>query len=75
MIWLCEFRNDINGWDLKKLYRDLKSWKKMIEKKNEIVCKIKNWMVLNNMEWNCLDGLPKHEIKVFLFSASNALVR
>ena len=32
IIWLCEFRGDINGWDLKILYRDLKSWKKRLKK-------------------------------------------
>ena len=37
IVWLCEFRNDINGWDLKMLYRDLKSWKKEL-KKNKIEC-------------------------------------
>ena len=28
MVWLCEFRGGTNGWDLKILYKDLKSWKK-----------------------------------------------
>ena len=39
MVWLCKFRGGMNGWDLKILYRDLKSWKKMIW--NEIVWKIR----------------------------------
>ena len=38
MVWLCEFRDSMNGWDLKILYRNLKSWKKMVKK--------------NGMEWN-----------------------
>ena len=45
MVWLCEFRGGINGWDLKILYRDLKSWKKWLKKK---------W---NGMEW--FGGLEK----------------
>ena len=32
MVWLCKFRYGINGWDLKILYRDLESWKKIVEK-------------------------------------------
>ena len=39
MVWLCEFRGGINGWDLKILYRDLE-WKK--------------WLKKNEMEWNDL---------------------
>ena len=35
MVWLCEFWSGINGWDLKILYKDLKS-KKKIEKKNRM---------------------------------------
>ena len=47
----------MNGWDLKILYRDLESWKKIVEKKwNGMewfgglgkLTKIKNW---NEMEW------------------------
>ena len=33
MVWLCEFRGDINDWDLKILYMDLKSWKNGWKKK------------------------------------------
>ena len=40
MVWLCEFRGGINGWDLKILYRDLESWKKRLKK--------------NRIEWNSL---------------------
>ena len=29
MVWLCWFWSSMNGWDLKILYRDLESWKKM----------------------------------------------
>ena len=46
MVWLCEFRGGINGWDLKILYRDLESWKKWL-KKNGMVCKIRK---LNGLE-------------------------
>ena len=35
MVWLCEFRGGINGWDLKILYKDLESWKNRL-KKNEM---------------------------------------
>ena len=28
MAWFYEFRDDINSWNLKILYRDLESWKK-----------------------------------------------
>ena len=38
MIWLCEFRGGINGWDLKTLYRNLESWKKI--ECNGMICKI-----------------------------------
>ena len=51
MVWLCEFRGGTNGWDLKILYKDLKSWKK----KNEMVCgglrKLKKMKKWNAMEW------------------------
>ena len=40
MVWLCEFRSGINGWDLKILYKNLKSWKK--------------WLKKNEIEWNGL---------------------
>ena len=40
IVWLCEFRGDINGWDLKILSKDLESWKKEL-KKNGMVCKIR----------------------------------
>ena len=43
MVWFCEFRGGINDWDLKILYRDLKSWKKRLKK--------------NGMEW--FGGLEK----------------
>ena len=43
MVWFCEFWGDINNWDLKILYRDLESWKKIVEK--------------NEMEWNSLKDL------------------
>ena len=32
MVWLFKFRGGINGWDLKTLYKDLKNWKKIVEK-------------------------------------------
>ena len=32
IVWLCEFRGDINGWDLKILYTDWESWKKWLKK-------------------------------------------
>ena len=32
IVWFCEFWDDINGWDLKILYRDLESWKKGLKK-------------------------------------------
>ena len=32
IVWLCEFGCDINDWDLKTLYKDLKSWKKNLKK-------------------------------------------
>ena len=53
MVWLCEFQDDINCWDLKILYRDLKSWKK-----NEMVCRIRK---LNDLEYNWMewDGLGR----------------
>ena len=38
----------MNGWDLKILYRDLESWKKMVEK-NEMEW---NSLEKNEMEWN-----------------------
>ena len=57
MVWLCKFRGGINGWDLKILYRDLESWKKMIEK-NEMkwnsLKDLKSWKKMKNgngMEW------------------------
>ena len=40
MVWFYEFRGDINGWDLKILYRDLESWNKGLKK--------------NGMKWNSL---------------------
>ena len=40
IVWLCWFWGSMNGWDLKILYRDLKSWKK--------------WK--NGMEWNGRNG-------------------
>ena len=45
IVWFCEFRGDINGWDLKILYRDLESWKKIGEK--------------SGMEWNGLEDWKK----------------
>ena len=44
IVWLYEFRGDINDWDLKILYRDLESWKK---EWNGIVCMIRK---LNNLK-------------------------
>ena len=43
IVWLCKFRSDINNWDLKILYRNLKSWKILLKKLewNEIVWRIK----------------------------------
>ena len=40
IVWLCEFKGDINGWDLKILYKDLESWK--------------NGLKQNDMDWNGL---------------------
>ena len=49
MVWLCEFRDYINGWDLKILYRDLENWKKM--KWNRIIWRI--WKVEKNEKIEC----------------------
>ena len=57
---ICEFRVSINSWDLKILHRDLKSWKKRVEKKwngMEWFVGLKSWMVWNNMEWNGMSGM------------------
>ena len=56
MVWICEFRGGINGWDLKILYRNLKSWKKWL-KKNGMVWRIEKsekieWNGIGRMEWN-----------------------
>ena len=48
MVWLCEFRGGINGWDLKILYKDLESWKKWLKKKwngMEWFVRLESWMV------------------------------
>ena len=45
MIWLYKFWGGINDWDLKILYRDLESWKKIVEK--------------IGMEWNGLEDWKK----------------
>ena len=37
---ICKFRDSINDWDLKILYKDLESWKK--------------WLKKNRMKWNGL---------------------
>ena len=37
IVWFCEFRGDINSWDLKILYKDLGSWEKEL-KKNGMEC-------------------------------------
>ena len=50
----------MNGWDLKILYRDLESWKKMDEKKNgmewfgglrKLKKKMKNWNRMERVKW------------------------
>ena len=46
MVWLCEFRGDINGWDLKILYMDLESWKQWLKKNRmELFIGLESWMV------------------------------
>ena len=53
MVWLCEFRGSMNGWDLKILYRDLKSWKKL-SKKNGMVWRIRKVEKNEKTEWNVM---------------------
>ena len=58
IVWLCEFRDDINGWDLKILYMDLESWKKRLKKNRmEWFVRLESWMVWNSMEWNGMSGM------------------
>ena len=38
-------------WDLKKLYKDLESWKKWL-KKNEMICRIRKVEKNSWIEWN-----------------------
>ena len=55
MNWLYKFRSDIKSWDLKILYRDFESWKKMVEKKwngMEWLVGLESWIIWNNIEWN-----------------------
>ena len=51
MVWLCWFWSNMNGWDLKILYRDLENWKKWL-KKNEMECNslkdLKSWKKWKN---------------------------
>ena len=56
IVWLCEFRGDINSWDLKILSRDLESWKNSWKKWNGMgwiveLGKLKKMKKLNGMEW------------------------
>ena len=63
MIWLCWFWGNMNGWDLKILYKDLESWKKWLKKMkwNGIVWRI--WKVeKNGMEWNGRNGWNKQGV-------------
>ena len=53
MVWLYKFWSDINGWDLKILYRDLENWKKIIEKSGIEWNDLEDWKKWKNrMEWN-----------------------
>ena len=49
IVRICIFWGNINGWDLKILYRDLESWKKRLKKIewNGMICRIKK---LNGLE-------------------------
>ena len=55
MIWLYKFRGGINDWDLKKLYRDLESWKNVWKKMkwNGEDCRIRKVKkITKKIEWN-----------------------
>ena len=55
IVWFCEFRGDINGWDLKILYWDLESWKKL--NGMEWFAGLESWIVWNSIEWNVMSGM------------------
>ena len=54
MVWFCEFWGGINDWDLKILYWDLESWKKIEKKINKMewFVRLEIWIILNSMKWN-----------------------
>ena len=59
MVRFCEFQGGMNGWNLKILYRDLKSWKKikwnwMISRIMKVKKKLKNKMKWNEMGEMCM---------------------
>ena len=78
MVWLCEFRGGINGWDLKILYRDLESWKKRLKKNGmEWFVGLENWMIWNSLEWNGMGrmtcpnmGLMLHFLHVYMLNVT-----
>ena len=71
IVWLCKFHDGINSWDLKILYRDLKNWKKWLNKKwNGMVWRIRKVEKnnkKNRMELNGWNVYAKQGVNISLF--------